>query len=208
MTGLWHTRDALLALYRERRDGKGVFTSADLRAWAPTFTGRPRAAQVALDHLQAAGLVRRVTTEALGEPARRQGEHRYMVTPEGVIAARAAEAARLHAIRSEACTRGNRSRPRGAFTMKLWALLRLRQQLTPAEAAETLVDAGEDVTRATHTAGIYLGQWAKLCPQQIQVSKQRAQRFNRYIVVADPGPTPPVIPKASRAKTAAAKASS
>ena len=82
-------------------------------------------------------------------------------------------------------------------------MLRLRQQLTPAEAAETLVDAGDDVARAMHTAGIYLGQWARLCPQQIQVSQQRMQRFNRYIVVADPGPTPPVIPKPSRAKVAA-----
>jgi hypothetical protein len=196
VTDLWHTAEALVALYKHRRgDGKTPFTRADLLAWSENFAARPKAAQVALDHLQRIGMVRTVTAATEATAAKKPGLHRFIVTREGLVAAKAADDARLSAIRAASCTKGNKARPRGEFITRLWALFRMRKSLTGTEAAETLVDAGDDVKRAARTAAMYLRCWVAMHPEHIQISSKRVGGSFRYVLLKDLGPEAPVIPK-------------
>lgn len=186
MRQFWYIVEALLALARHRRSGKKPFTRMDLREWSERIGRRPRAAQIALDHLEACGLVRRGKPE--GESTK-QGAWTYMLTPEGRAAAIAAEEARDLEERLISALRDT-----GSLDARVFALLRARRALTGPEAAETLVDAGDDVKAAGKRAAACLRAWSQLFPNAIQPSAQRVAGAIRYVMVAD------VNPLASRAK--------
>jgi hypothetical protein len=196
MPQYWFVVAALLALAaRGKTDAGRPFTRADLRAWSDNIRKRPAGAQHALDHLERAGLIRRVHV-APGELPPPPGLVRYVLTPEGAAAAKAADAERVRAARAAGCIKGNKSRPRqqDSFVVRLWALFRMRKALTGPEAAETLVDAGQDVRRAARTAGQYLRCWQAMHPNAIQVAAQRLAGAYRFVLVQDLGPQAPVIP--------------
>ncbi len=188
-------------LDKHRRASKVPFARADLVAWSTKFAQRKGAPGQALDHLMHAGLIRRVVGEVEGQRAQKSGLHRYQLTAEGMAAAAAAAQARKHALLSAAGAKASRPRDSRSFGARLWRLLRMRQTLTAPEAAETLVDAGGDVDRASATAAHYLRLWTAAHPQEIQLSKQQGARgAQRYVLVKDLGPVPPVTTGTKKAR--------
>lgn len=195
MPQYWYIVEALLVLAVHRRTANVIFTRADLIAWSERFQQRRTGAQLALDHLALSGLVRRIPRPADAKPAGR-GTWTYVLTPEGAAAAKAARDARARDAMSRGCTNGNLARPRNraSFAARLWALLRMRTTLTAAEAAATLADAGEDVSKVTRTASAYLRAWVCLHPRAIQISaKCEAKGAYRFVLVQDLGPEGPAI---------------
>lgn len=205
MPQYWFIVEALLVLYERLKDSRKPFTRDKLLAWSEKFRARPTGVQQALDHLERCGMVRRLP-RAPGEKPLKPGTVRFVLTAEGAAAASGAADARRRTALSSAGTKANRSRPRdaGAFITRLWALLRMRVTLSAAEAAATLVDAGEDVRKGAATASKYMRSWARLYPHAVQISKQReASGGMRFVLVKDLGPTAPVIPN-TRAQGGAA----
>lgn len=197
MPQYWHIVEALLALHKQAKGGKvPAFNRADLRAWSDKIRARPTSAQLALDHMERSGFVRRVKVE----PGKaKQGMCSYAATPEGMAAAKAAYDSWKHAALSAAGAKASRPRQAAAFAARLWSLLRMRKSITPPEAAATLVDAGDNVATATGTASQYLRSWSAGHPEAIQISKQRGARGAlRYVLVKDLGPVPPVTTKKAR----------
>jgi hypothetical protein len=195
MPQYWHTVEALVVLAKHVRSTSATFTRANLVAWSKAFQERPRSAQHALNLLAAGGLVRRIPRPADAKPAK-SGTWTYVITADGLVAAKAARAARARTAMVEGVRKANASRPRAtsSFVAKLWSLLRMRTTLTAADAAQTLVDAGADVERATRTASTYLRAWARLHPDAIKVSaKTETRGAYRFVLVRDLGPNPPVI---------------
>jgi hypothetical protein len=205
MPQYWFIVEALLVLYERLKDSRKPFTRDNLRAWSEKFQQRPAGVQQALDHLERCGMVRRLPRAPAEKPLK-PGMVRFALTAEGAAAASGAADARRRAALSSAGTKANRNRPRdaGAFITRLWALLRMRVTLSSAEAAATLVDAGEDVRKAATTASKYMRSWARLYPDAVQISKLRESGGGmRFVLVKDLGPTAPVIPN-TRARGGAA----
>lgn len=191
---MWFIGEALVAIARNLAAAK-QFDRVDLIAWCPAIAKRPRAASLALERLHVLQFIQPIATPA---PVRRTKKHRgvrhYTITPEGVDAAKAAqaEAARQH--RSVAALAMSEStRAKSEFAKRLWALLRMRQSLTPLDAAELLVNAGEDLAIAKARASTYLRTWSKSFPTALQISAQRVGRFQRYVLVEDLGPSVPCV---------------
>ncbi len=187
---LWYVGAAMVALGRNLAQARRSFTYADLRAWSDELAKRPRAAWHAVEALRAHGLVTK------GErPQRRVATNQFFVlTPDGIAAAQAARAAQAKASRARSARAlSDARRGDSGFADRLWSLLRMRRQLTPDEAAGTLVDVGDDTARATATASCYLRAWAKAHPEAIQRSVRRINHFHRYILVQDLGPQKPAV---------------
>jgi hypothetical protein len=197
MPQYWFIVEALVALAAHRKDARKPFTRADLKAWSKRFGERPSGVQQALDHLERCGMVRRLAGAPSDRPLK-PGTWRYVLTAEGAAAAKAAREARGRAAMSRGGTKANKTRPRdtSSYTARLWSLLRMRRTLTAADAAATLVDAGDDVIKAARTASKYLRGWARLHPAAVQISAQRCRTGGfRFVLVQDLGPEAPVIPK-------------
>lgn len=186
MPQIWFMVEALIALARYRRDGKKPFTRADLRAWSEKIKARPKAAQHALDHLEACSLLRRGKPE--GVVLRSPGLVSYMLTPEGRAAAIAAQDTQY---RAENAVRGLQEP--GSFDSRVFALLRMRRALTGPEAASTLVDAGGDVKGTAKRASALLRSWSEVYPDAIKVGEQRFQGAVRYVLVKEIQPAAPAL---------------
>jgi hypothetical protein len=199
MTQFWHVAEALLALYRHRcnvkRPTNALFTRSDLVKWSERFQGRPRAAMSALIHMEKVGFARRVAGTPPGEAPARQGVLRFALTSEGLAAAKAAHEARARSVRCAAAAQARQSQPRDrhSFLQRLWSLLRMRRALTGPEAAATLLDAGQDIARASKTASDYLRRWSELHPDAIKTSVQRVDGACRYVLLSDLGPDAPIV---------------
>jgi hypothetical protein len=195
MPQYWHMVEALVMLARHVRSTSTTFTRAELVAWSPAFQERPTGAQHALNHLAAGGFVRRIPRPVNVKWAR-NGTWTYTLTAEGLVAAKAAREARAREARAQGMRKVNATRPRATscFAARLWSLLRMRTALSAADAAQTLVDAGADVERATRTASSYLRAWARSYPDAIKVSaKPEPRGAYRFVLVRDLGPTAPTI---------------
>ncbi|KTT21885.1 hypothetical protein NS331_11010 [Pseudacidovorax intermedius] len=86
------------------------------------------------------------------------------------------------------------------FAGRLWKLLCIRKVLTAEEAANLLVDAGQDVGRARTRASELLLAWSRQCPLAIQPSDRRIKGAKRYGLMVDLGPTPPDIRAKARSR--------
>lgn len=195
MPQYWFIAEALVTLHAHCRRSAGHFTRDHLKAWSEKFRERPTGVQHAIDHLERCGMVRRAPGVA-DEKRPKPGVTRFILTAEGAAAAKAAAQAHHYAGLSAAAKKGAamRPRPKGTFAAKLWALFRMRRAITAAEAAATLVDAGANVATGVRTASQYLRLWARLCPQHIQVSKQKGPAgAYRFVMVADFGPHAPAV---------------
>ena len=122
----------------------------------------------------------------------------YTITAAGARAI--AAAARGETIRSgpKGPLATARKRPAATFNARLWALLRARRVIDGGSAAETLVDAGEDVTAAARTAAIYLQRWADA--GALQECEQRLPRGRKRFVLIKDSPEPPVWTAKDRAR--------
>ncbi|WP_393937728.1 hypothetical protein, partial [Piscinibacter sakaiensis] len=147
-------------------------TFPDVPAW------RSQSVRLMLEWLEQDGYLQPVT-QASG---RRFVPPTWTVTAQGRDAI-AAELTRLRKLREHAQRLAAR-RAHGSPHMRLWRLLRARGHLTAKEAAETLVDAGDDaaVERATRQAHQLLMRWQKLAPDAIQVGARRVDGHVRYVL--------------------------
>lgn len=170
----WYIGPALLAL-AGRTPIHAPFERSELEQLCTSF--RRRTATFAIDHLRLLGFV--AVSKHLVPP-----RIQYVLTPQGVEAARAAALAQARNSQAEA----------SAFARRLWALMRARGQLTPVEAAELLTDAGEqDAESVRSQAAYYLRSWAHAHPAAIQVSAKRVGGAKRYVLLQDLGPVVPAI---------------
>lgn len=201
MPQYWYVVAALVALGRQVREASKPFTRVELRRWSADIDARPRSAPLALQQLESAGLLRKVNRTAEDQPAALLNAPRYVITTEGKAAAEVAYTAWKRKALSEAGAKATRVRSRDSLCNRLWLLFRMRRTLTGAEAAETLVDAGEDVGRVSNMAARYLRQWSLSVPDAVQCSKKRGPHgAMRYVMVKDLGPQAPVITPTPKAQ--------
>lgn len=178
--------DALAALGSKGRATSGMlpWTPPELQQWA----AMPKAmtARLAACWLVEAGMAVHLPSSA---PKREHGHAKFRLTMKGVDAAHT-ELARRAAQRKAQRRREKALDPDG-LPMKLWRLLRIRTVLTAADAAQCLVDAGDDVASTERAASQYLRRWHQLAPQAVALSAHRVGGQRRYVLQRDLGPQPP-----------------
>nr|WP_315237681.1 hypothetical protein [uncultured Albidiferax sp.] len=187
----WFIGEALQALARNLK-AAAAFDRADLVKWTPGIAARPRAAGTALEHLKVLGFIAYVP-----RPEQRpsvKGQVFYGITPDGIEAAKTAQAEALRQVRAKAALQmSDRTRASSDFAARLWALVRMRKTLTAQDAAELLTDAGNDVAKAKAQASTYLLTWSTAFPDALQVSAKRFGGFKRYVLLRDLGPSVPMV---------------
>ena len=172
----WYVGVALAALGRRSAAQRThSFGRADLEGLCPDFKRR-RTTTTAIDHLRGLGFL------AVSDEHQRPGQPRYMLTVEGLEAAKAAATTLDRAQRAAA----------SPFAQRLWNLLRARSVLTSVEAANLLTDAGDNVEQARSAAAELLRGWAAARPDAVQIGARRVEGAKRYVLVVDVGPRPPV----------------
>lgn len=195
---------AVLAALAARGYGQGAtFTSAELREWIPKFKEEARLSN-ATSKLTKLGFVtyRQRMVEGGGDI-----EHVYTLTKQGHEAIKLAAAGKVHKSGPKGPHTAFKTVPANSFTFRLWALMRARKLLDAETAASTLVDAGDDVKKATQTANKYLRRWTQL--GNLAESAQRVNAagtsngFKRYVLINDCGPTPPAWTAKALARKAA-----
>ncbi len=194
----WFVPVVLLALGRQFSRREHPFTIDQLLSWAPEL-GKSGAARCACKTLARSGLLVRAPDAPLPDAGRRPSNpSTWRLTANGIQACRAAvqEAGKQARIATLKAT--NRKRIGSTLYGRLWNLLRNRKHLTAEEAVATLADAGDETQRLLRSASGYLSAWQLAFPEHIQVSARRVNGFKRYVVVQDPGPTPPPARRAAQ----------
>lgn len=191
---------AVLEALAERGKGKGdTFTAADLLAWVPALSAGAKRTN-ATTRLVGLGLL---TYRQSVDTSTADLQGTYTVTAAGAEAIQAAKAGKPHKSGPKQ-PHGNRPQSVNAFSTQLWRLVRARRLLDAKEAAETLVDAGDDVKKAEQHASKLLRRWE--LTGHLAASTQRVHRVGnsnghkRYVLINDCGPMPPQCP--SKKKTA------
>ncbi|MFT4243537.1 MAG: hypothetical protein QM569_14790 [Acidovorax sp.] len=160
-----------------------VVTAQEVSAWATDAQlDFPQGiAELALNDLQQRGFVR---SKTYLRSTWKADTNRWHVTPQGMHAAKAA----LRAMP------GGPTPDMQSLPVRLWNLLRIRRRLTAAEAAETLIDAGDaggDFAAQTKRIGALLAAWAKHAPKAVAVAHKREAGRVRYVLLTDLGRWPP-----------------
>ncbi len=188
----WTTGAFLVELARRDLKQGSRFTTLELEAWMPEAVE--------------SGLVRKAI-----EVCKRNGYltskmslckdtartlSTYTVTALGAEAIRAAAAGKLPKGGARGPLSVARPPSTGTFVARLWALMRARRTLDALTAAETLVDAGGNVTTAARTASGHLSRWAA-AGALAEGRKREANGCKRYVLVQD-SPHPPAPPRKGR----------
>lgn len=197
---IWFVPVVLLALGRKFRNKPRPFTVAELLAWAPDLR-KGGTVRFACQTLQRSGLLERAPDVAPAGSRRPAHPSTWCLTTDGLAACRAAVQEAAQQARSATVRANNRQHIGSTLYGRLWNLLRNRKHLTSDEAVATLVDAGAATRRMQVRIAGYLSAWHAAFPEHIQLSARRVNGFKRYVVVKDPGPTPP--PKAAPQEAAA-----
>lgn len=202
--GFWFMPIVLAVLGRVRCRYPRPFTAAELLEWAPEL-GTQRTARMACENMQRGGLLTVEPTPTAADVRKPTNPVlQWTLTAEGIAACKAAQHEQASLARSESNKVHNALRKHaGALRRRAWALLRIRQALTPDEAASVLADAGDDVDRMQIMLSKYLAQWAKARPDAVQVSARKVNRCKRYVLVKDIGAEPPKRIRAAQAGAAA-----
>lgn len=193
------TSAAVLVTLAARGLGKGdTFTSTQLRAWVPGL-GEGNRFKRAMATLEANQFF---TFRMHTEPGNAQSHAVYTVTPTGAEAIKAAASGAIRKSGPKGPHGKDRVVPPNTFAARLWALMRARRMLDTETAAATLVDAGQDVSKAARTAQRYLARWTST--GALAISKQRLPSgCKRYVLVTD-SPTPPAWTDKAKARAAEA----
>lgn len=193
----WISAAVLVALAARGMGAGDSFTGATLRQWVPQLGKAGRAFGYAVHTL-----TRNDFITSNRQPPGPGGETvvLYSITRTGAEAIKAAASGALHRSGPKGPHSKDRAVPANTFAVRLWALMRARQVLDSETAAATLVDAGDDVAKATETARTYLARWA--CAGALTVSARRLPRgVKRYVLVKD-SPTPPAWTTKAKARAA------
>ncbi|WP_423458013.1 hypothetical protein [Ottowia sp. VDI28] len=176
----WFVVPALAALARNVKSTERAITAVELSAWASDAeTDFPTGiAELALGTLLGRGYVRTGTHR---RARNKNTTNPWYVTPQGLHAAQAALRAMPKAPAPDM----------HLLETRLWNLLRIRKRLTSIEAAQTLIDAGENFDTQVKRIGTLLAAWAKYAPKAVAVAAKRELGRIRYVLVADLGRWPP-----------------
>lgn len=187
----WFIPVILVALGRQIGRRPRPFTVSELLVWAPDLQSAPigrRACQI----MQQRGLLAQAPDQVPSGVRRPTNPQTWQLTPEGVEACRAAKQEAGMRARVAAIKVTKAQRPvSNTLYGRVWALLRIRQNLTVEDAVSVLADAGEETNSMQRKVSRYLRGWAASYPQAIQVSAKRFNGFLRYVMVQDIGATPP-----------------
>ena len=186
----WFIPVVLLALGRQFVRRARPFTESELLAWAPDL-GVLKTVRTACQTLQRSGLLERAPDVVPAGMRRPANPQTWRLTADGEEACRSAAQEAAKQARIAACKERCRKQIGSTLYGRLWNLLRNRKQLTAEEAVTTLADAGNDTSSLQNSIARYLRCWHTTYPDHIQVSTKRINGFKRYVVVRDPGPTPP-----------------
>ncbi|WP_293222263.1 hypothetical protein [Ottowia sp.] len=175
----WFVVPALAAIGRHvKRAGTGI-TAARLSTWTSDaqLDFPPRVAEAALQTLWRHGFVAPASKPHVVPRSTRY----WVVTFEGVHAAQAALLALPDAPGPDV----------QSLSVRLWNLLRIRRRLTAMEAAQTLIDAGDDFAMQTRRIAAQLAAWARHSPTIVVVAgKRESGRHLRYVLLNDLGRWP------------------
>lgn len=182
---IWQVTVVLLTLQTREADSSLTFNEGALAAWVPALRGTS-AARAAIHAMLRHKLIELAPQAGAPHTAPLQ----YRLTPAGCEAVQGAKKLlrTLHKAAHGPMTPADQVEP---FAGRLWRLLCIRKVLTAEEAANLLLDAGEDVGRARTRASELLLAWSRQCPLAIQVSDKRIKGAKRYGLTVDLGPTPP-----------------
>lgn len=172
----WSTFPALAAIARNVKTIERAFTARDLSAWATTDAMDFPAgiAAQALDSLRCCAYAAPVRTVNL-----RLQTCQWRMTATGLQAAQAALLATTDGPDQQ------------ALATRVWNLLRIRKHLTAFDAAQTLVDAGDDFDAQVRRIGALLLAWSRHAPATVSVAKKREAGRLRYVMTCDLGRWPP-----------------
>nr|DAY18271.1 MAG TPA: hypothetical protein [Caudoviricetes sp.] len=174
----WYTAAALRSLGERVRSASSPFRLCDLVDWVPEFAGIPGLGGRALEAMQQSGYAIRI------KQCKPPTDSVWQLTVDGWVMARAV---------AQAHPRAQPANPH-ALIARLWALLRIRRQLTSDEALGVLLDAGAGNPQATQqTIASYLHGWSKTVPHAVALSRRRVAGCKRYVLVADIGRCPPPV---------------
>ena len=176
----WFSIVALVALARNVKSTGRPITAIELSQWASDdHIDFPHGiAEMAMTALCSRGYLR-----IEGPRHNTNGAiNRWFITPNGQQAAKVALQISTPGAAPDV----------GALSTRLWNLLRIRRHLTATEAAETLVDTGDNFNAQTKRIGALLAAWAKYAPKVVSAAKKReAGGRIRYILELDIGRWPP-----------------
>lgn len=194
----WTSAAVLVALAQRDIKAGDTVTSRQLRAWVPRLRTGQRLKH-AMETLGSNGYLKGKSTLDAGTG---ESFSTYTVTSMGAEAVKAAGAGKQFKSGPKGPHHHDRAVPPETFAARLWALMRARGMLDTETAAATLVDAGQDVSKAEKTAQRYFARWAST-----GALAESAQRLpggrKRYVLVADCGPMPPAwTSKAQTRRTA------
>lgn len=188
----WVASAVLEALAERGKKCGDTFTSADLLAWVPELAAGTKRTN-ATTRLTGLGLL--TYRQWMDETGDLVGT--YMITAAGAEAIRGVQGGKAHKSGPKR-PHGNRPQSANAFSTQLWRLVRARRLLDAKEAAETLVDAGDDVKKAEQHASKLFRRWE--LTGHLAASAQRVHRVGtsnghkRYVLINDCGPMPPQSP--------------
>lgn len=186
----WFIPVVLLALGRQFARRARPFTESELLAWAPDL-GVLKTVRTACQTLHCSGLLERAPDVVPAGTRRPANPQSWRLTPDGAEACRSAVQEAAKQARIAACKERCRQQIGSTLYGRLWNLLRNCKQLTAEEAVATLADAGNDTASLQNSVSRYLRCWQAMYPDHIHASAKRINGFKRYVVVRDPGPTPP-----------------
>lgn len=193
----WFIPVVLLTLGRQFARRARPFTESELLGWASDL-GVLKTVRTACQTLQRSGLLERAPDVVPAGMRRPANPHTWRLTPDGMEACRSAVQEAAKQARISACKERCRQQIGSTLYGRLWNLLRNCKQLTAEEAVATLADAGNDTVSLQNSVSRYLRCWQAMYPDHIQASAKRINGFKRYVVVRDPGPTPPPAKPASQ----------
>ncbi|MDD2711391.1 MAG: hypothetical protein PHU77_00585 [Simplicispira sp.] len=199
----WFMPVAMVTLARHLSRTPRAFTASELLAWAPEL-GKPSTTRYACLTLQHRGILQIAPSVAPSGGRKPTNPQTWQLTPDGMLACKAAlhETAKL----SRSATLKARNLERalaGTLYLRLWSLLRIRKALTAPEAVGLLADAGDDMAAKLRSVRNYLHRWYRARPDAIQISARRVDSYQRYVLVQDIGPMPPLAPIKKKQEAAA-----
>ncbi len=188
----WVVNTILEVLARQGMGKAGArFTSQDLCVWLPDLKRATKRRTNATSTLCRLGIV----THKAGVDEGATTVVTYTVTAAGAEAIARVAAGQRHRSGPKGPQDKRREPDSDSFVQRLWTLFRAKKLLDADSAASLLVDAGDDVQKAAHTARRYFHRWVQsghAFERNYRVGAVGSSNgFKSYALVHDCGPVPP-----------------